>query len=490
MSGQSRHQRGEYLRKELPVNSASSAAWTCVTVVTTGQASASGNAFVAQTPEQFTYDLDGNLLSDGRWNYTWDAENRLIALAARTAVGPQQSLKFEYDSKARRIRKQVWNNTTWSGDPANDVGFIYDGWNLLAESATGGSLVRSYVWGSDLSGSMQGAGGAGGLLQVSYYGTQTTNCFAAYDGNGDVAGLVNAADGKLVSQYEYGPFGELLRVTGPVGKVNPFRFSTKYQDDETDLVYYGYRYYSPSTGRWASRDPSEEEGGANEYACLNNDALNYTDPMGLCKAIVRGGVRYRVSIAAIDAWYRPGTPYKNLATFAANYAASMYPPIQFKVKVPRASGPYTMRSKAFGKIRSGNFTAAHFLLFVDWEVDDPNKDCRVKYTESTTFTRDNNTPPITTAPTSGAPREDAVTWAKRTKYALPGCTDTLIYVDAPGNVAVKKAAVVNGKQYDPYGFTMQVGQTTTLWDSTTGEDVDTVDWGISITVDRSGNLKN
>ena len=48
-------------------------------------------------------------------------------------------------------------------------------------------------------------------------------------------------------------FGELLRATGPMAmaKVNPFRFSTKYQDDETDLVYYGDRYYNASTGEVA-----------------------------------------------------------------------------------------------------------------------------------------------------------------------------------------------------------------------------------------------
>jgi RHS repeat-associated protein len=33
-----------------------------------------------------------------------------------------------------------------------------------------------------------------------------------------------------------------------MAKVNPFRFSTKYQDDETDLLYYGHRYYKASTG--------------------------------------------------------------------------------------------------------------------------------------------------------------------------------------------------------------------------------------------------
>ena len=47
-------------------------------------------------------------------------------------------------------------------------------------------------------------------------------------------------DGAISAQYVYGPFGEVLRATGPMAKVNPFRFSTKYQDDETDLLYYGY----------------------------------------------------------------------------------------------------------------------------------------------------------------------------------------------------------------------------------------------------------
>lgn len=58
-----------------------------------------------------------------------------------------------------------------------------------------------------------------------------------------------------------GPFGEVIRATGPMARANPFRFSTKYQDDETDLVYYGYRYYNASTGRWLSCDPYEEVGG-------------------------------------------------------------------------------------------------------------------------------------------------------------------------------------------------------------------------------------
>jgi RHS repeat-associated protein len=70
---------------------------------------------------------------------------------------------------------------------------------------------------------------------------------------------------RVLAQYEYGPFGELLRATGPMAKANPFRFSTKYQDDETDLVYYGRRYLNTSTGRWLSRVRNRDESLSSPY---------------------------------------------------------------------------------------------------------------------------------------------------------------------------------------------------------------------------------
>ena len=104
--------------------------------------------------------------------------------------------------------------------------------------------------------------------------------FCAYDGNGNVTALVKASDGTLAAQYAYGPFGELLRATGPMAKANPFRFSTKYQDDETDLLYYGYRYYDPDTGRWPNRDPLEEQGGVNLYGFVYNNSISAIDTDG------------------------------------------------------------------------------------------------------------------------------------------------------------------------------------------------------------------
>jgi len=194
--------------------------------------------------------------------------------------GAKRRLQFSYDYKGRRIQKtaSLWTNAAWSLVLSNR--FVYDTWNVAAElNATNNAVIRSYLWGLDLSGSLQGAGGVGGLLALS----DAVNGvhFVAYDGNGNISALAGATDGAISAQYEYGPFGEVLRATGPMAKANPFRFSTKYQDDETDLLYYGYRYYSASTGKWLSRDPIEESGGRTLYCYANGDGINHIDPLGL-----------------------------------------------------------------------------------------------------------------------------------------------------------------------------------------------------------------
>ncbi|MDD4406126.1 MAG: RHS repeat-associated core domain-containing protein, partial [Parabacteroides sp.] len=221
-----------------------------------------------------TYDLDGNLLNDERIVYEWDAENRLTSMTVNTNVGPQFQLDFQYDWMGRRISKTVKTN----GVTSYSRKFLYDGWNLIAELDGNNALVRAYTWGLDLSGTTQGAGGVGGLLMVNA-GTNGVH-FPAYDLNGNVMGLVNAANGIISAKYEYGPFGEVFCAVGDMARVNPFQFSTKYTDFETDLVYYGYRYYSPALGRWLSRDPIEEQGGLNLYGFVGNDPVNRWDVLG------------------------------------------------------------------------------------------------------------------------------------------------------------------------------------------------------------------
>jgi hypothetical protein len=125
-------------------------------------------------PASFTpiYDLDGNLLNDGRFSYTWDGENRLIKLTtlptAVTAGAPNTMLDFSYDYQNRRIGKKV-TTTTGAATTVKNERFLYDGWNMVADFATLGTVIglqNKYVWGLDNSGSLQGAGGVGGLISI------------------------------------------------------------------------------------------------------------------------------------------------------------------------------------------------------------------------------------------------------------------------------------------------------------------------------------
>ena len=157
---------------------------------------------------------------------------------------------------------------------------MYDGWNLIAERVTpvsGAETVTRYVWGLDLSQSLQGAGGIGGLL-LQDTGTETR--LYTYEANGNVGQLVDGTTGAVVAHYEYDPFGTTLTASGTEADANPFRFSTKYTDAETTLVYYGYRFYSPTLGRWLTRDPIEERGGNHLYAFVGNNGINSFDRLG------------------------------------------------------------------------------------------------------------------------------------------------------------------------------------------------------------------
>jgi len=235
------------------------------------------------------YDLDGNLTNDGVFAYSWDGENRFTAAEPLALSNGVKRIQCAYDYQSRRVSKtvSVWSNEGWVAIQTNL--FIYDGWNLIAvqsalrsyPSETWVKSTNLYTWGLDLSGSLQGAGGIGGLLAAVFGGDpEPVEGFYAYDANGNVSDVINTDSGAIVAHYEYSPFGECIVKTGAMADENPFRFSTKYWDDETGLGYWGYRYYAPSRGHWLSRDPIGEKGGMNILAFVNNQSFVKIDPLG------------------------------------------------------------------------------------------------------------------------------------------------------------------------------------------------------------------
>jgi RHS repeat-associated protein len=117
-------------------------------------------------------------------------------------------------------------------------------------------------------------------VSVTQYGNGITSYLPAYDGNGNVMAMVRADTGSVEARYDYSPYGQTLTSTGSYAQENPFRFSTKYCDNETGLLYFGYRYYNSEMGRWVTRDPLEEMGGLNLYGFLCGDILDGVDYLG------------------------------------------------------------------------------------------------------------------------------------------------------------------------------------------------------------------
>jgi len=203
-----------------------------------------------------------------------------------------------YDYLGRRVEKKVstHNGTSWSVDDRRR--FVWSDWlpvlELDASDPNDVTILRKYTWGLDLSGqsggsasgrSIDDAGGIGGLLATEDV-ADTKDYYYLYDANGNVGQVLDGSDGSIAAKYEYDAYGNNLldpndpNQSGPYAADNPFRFSTKYWDDETELGYWGYRYYSPRLGRWINRDPAAEAGGLNLFAYVENEVTGYVDPLG------------------------------------------------------------------------------------------------------------------------------------------------------------------------------------------------------------------
>jgi len=238
------------------------------------------------------------------WTNVWNGENRRITIESRSTLPAGGKMKevWTHLADGRWIERVLSTNNGTSYFPSLTNRYVWDGQILLAVLDHTNGVVVSFVRGLDLSGSIQGAGGVGGVLAVRA-GTSAqcgamanTTHFTCYDGNGNVTALVKADSGELTARYEYGAFAERLRETGPMAKLNPIRFSTQYTDDVIGDVKYLHRDYDSDGGRWLSRDPINEVGlklltrsrtafnmveEKNLYGFVRNNPVSIVDPFGL-----------------------------------------------------------------------------------------------------------------------------------------------------------------------------------------------------------------
>jgi len=246
--------------------------------------------------ESITYDKNGNRTSDGRFKYTWDAEDNLTAVTKKGEDKP--FVTYKYDERGYRIQKNVNGKVT---------NYFYDGDGLqvLYETNENNEVTKSYTYGD-----------TGQLLAYTENGKKY---FYHYNAHGDVIALTDSA-GKIVANYEYDTWGTPTKTEESAEvKGNPYRYAGYRYDEETGLYYLIARYYEPENGVFLSLDPDPGSEGdsldQNGYAYGNNNPVMNVDPDGhwVWLAVNAG-------FAAYDAYkaYKSGKGWKGAAWAAAS----------------------------------------------------------------------------------------------------------------------------------------------------------------------------
>ena len=217
--------------------------------------------------EDVEMDADGCVAAFGGVSFGYDSDLRLESASTTNGL----LAAFAYDAFGRRATRTTGDSTTI---------FFSDGWSLVRELQTvdgEDAVVVDYFWGRDVSGTLDGAGGVGGLVCLVRDGAAYV---PLYDANGNVTAYVDAS-GTVVARYVYDAFGNVIASSGDAAWDFRFGYSTKYKDEATGLLLYERRCYSPTLGRWMTRDPIGERGGLNLYAFCENDPVDNYDYLGL-----------------------------------------------------------------------------------------------------------------------------------------------------------------------------------------------------------------
>ena len=301
----------------------------------------------------YTYDANGNILSDGSTTYAYDSLNQLV-WEYNTAAG--KAWNYAYDLGGNILSKTeydyadgqtsnpvtvsytygdaVWRDLltayngeaitydgignptsyrgwgmTWQGGrqlssmqkDGTTLSFSYNDAGLRTEKTVNGS-TRRYIWNSSQLMADVGASDAfyfhyssgGELIGYTYKTADAeTECILVKNQQGDVERVISA-DGTILASYTYDAWGNVLTSEGTLATSNPIRYRGYYFDTETSLYYLQSRYYDPAVGRFINADnyatTYKTSTGANMFAyCLTNPA-NCKDDGGELANWLIGGV--------------------------------------------------------------------------------------------------------------------------------------------------------------------------------------------------------
>lgn len=203
------------------------------------------------------YDMNGNVLNDGRFTYTYDFENRILTVDGGSVA------VYQYDAMGRRIQKVT---------PSGTANYFYDDMRIIEERDGSDAVSATYVYGISVDDviNMVRSGNSYFYLQNSL---------------GSVIAVTDDT-GAVRERYEYDAYGKPEILDNSFNPLpgstigNSYLFTGREFDIESGNYYYRARYYKYDWGRFGQWDPIGYYKSMNLYEYVRNNPVNLTDPFG------------------------------------------------------------------------------------------------------------------------------------------------------------------------------------------------------------------
>lgn len=224
-----------------------------------------------------SYDQQDRLLTYGNTAYNYTANGELLDKVENGVV-----TQFNYDVLGNLMQVRLPNDIT--------IDYIVDAKNRRIGKLINGELVQGFLYKDQLNPVVELDGDNNVTSRFVYGMRRNVPDYIVKGGNsyrivsdhiGSPRLVVNVQTGEVMQRMNYDAWGNVLQDTNP--GFQPFGFAGGIYDHHTGLLRFGARDYEPSIGRWTTKDPIDFDGGQlNLYNYVNNDPVNYIDPLGMC----------------------------------------------------------------------------------------------------------------------------------------------------------------------------------------------------------------